>query len=181
MPTRSLASRFTFTPEPVGAVVIDSPSPPEVVLENLRDRGREWRPSAMPDSLKKAKVVGLKIKISGAEFEMRWLARSNPLYNPLCHGLVQPYGDGSRIRAGFRRDRKAFWMLMLPFASIALSFFIHRDFWYGVIGGAMLAYTALFLLTRRTPEPMRSALIEVIEKAARQRPRETRHPVPPLL
>jgi hypothetical protein len=181
MPSRSLASRFTLIPEPVGAVVIDSPSPPEVVLENLRERGREWRESAMPESVKKAKVVGLKLEITGAEFEMRWLARSNPLYNPLCYGIVQPYGQGSRIRAGFRVDQKAFWMLMLPFASIALSFFIHAEFWYGVLAGLFVIYTAFLLLTRRTPEPMRSALIEVIERVARQRPNKTRHTVPPLL
>jgi len=169
MPARSLASRFTLTPEPIGTVVIDSPSPPEVVLDNLRGRGREWRESAMPQSLKKAKVVGLKLEITGAEFEMRWLARSNPLYNPLCYGIVQPYGDGSRIRAGFRVDQKAFWMLMVPFAGIALGFFLNGDVWYGVIGGAMLIYTGFVLCTRRTPEPMRSALIELLQQVARQR------------
>ena len=96
MPTRSLARQFTFTPEPVGAVVIDSPSPPEVVLDNLRQHGREWRASAMPESLKKAKVVGLKLEVRGAEFEMRWLARSNPLYNPLCYGIAdRGYRKGS--------------------------------------------------------------------------------------
>jgi hypothetical protein len=180
MPARSLASPFTLTSEPVGAVVVDSPSPPEVVLENLRERGREWRESAMPESLKKAKVVGLKLEITGAEFEMRWLARSNPLYNPLCYGIVQPYGEGSRIRAGFRIDQKAFWMLMLPFASIALGFVINADFWKGAIAGLFVIYTAFLLLTRRTPEPMRSALIEVIEQVARQRPNKTRRTVPPL-
>lgn len=168
MPTRSLARRFTLTPEPMGAVVIDSPLPPDIVLDRLRKWKDEWRVSAMPESMRKSKIVGLKMKIDGAQFEMRWLSRSNPLYNPLCYGIVQPYGEGSRIRAGFRIDQKAFWMLMVPFGAIALSFFIHADYWYGAIGGAMLIYTAFLLVTRRTPEPMRSALVEVLEKVARQ-------------
>ena len=59
-------------------------------------------------------------------------------------------------------------MLVIPFAAIALSFFATFEFWYGFIGGMLVIYTAVFLFTRRTPEPMRSELIEVLEQAARQ-------------
>jgi hypothetical protein len=86
---------------PLGTIQIDSPFPPPDVLDNLRARGREWRESAVPEDLKKLTVRNLAVATNGSTFQMQWTGNVSPLYNPLCFGTVQPYGNGSRIRAGF--------------------------------------------------------------------------------
>jgi hypothetical protein len=91
----------------LGTIQIDSAFPPSDILGNLRARGREWRESAVPADLKKFTVRNLVVETDGPTFQMGWIGNISPLYNPLCFGTIQPYGTGSRIRAGFRQSGKA--------------------------------------------------------------------------
>jgi hypothetical protein len=143
--------------------LIDSPLPPAVVLENLRARGHQWRESSVPDDLRKLGIINLKVETKGAQFEMRW-GRSLLVYNPICFGIVQPYGDGSRIRAGFKLSMRAFLLVTVMVATAVLTLFSDRS----MMDWARFAYFAIivtFLVSRnRSAEPMRARLIEVLSE-----------------
>src|SRR6266704_175033 len=66
---RALSSRLFFRSQPLGTVLIDSPLPPAVVLDNLRARGRQWRESTVPDDLRKLGIINLEVDTRGAQFE----------------------------------------------------------------------------------------------------------------
>jgi len=163
--TQAVSSRLYFRTEPLGTVQIDSPHPPAVVLNNLRQRGREWRESAIPDDLRQVKAGNLGVEIDGSGFKLRWGA-ANPFYNPVCFGTVQPYGAGSRIRAGFKMDLKALQIFWLFGASALLAALVNG----GAFNWAMLAFMVILVITlwarRQTSEPMRTRLIEVLNASA---------------
>jgi hypothetical protein len=151
----------------LGTIQIDSPFPPSDVLENLRARGREWRESAVPQDLKEVKAQTLDVKIEGAQFEIRWVGVWNPFFNPLCFGTVQPYGDGSRIRAGFKLSPRGL-RLFGVYASLVIVTVLGPPSTFKWVFSASLAILLIFIaLRRRGPEPMRARLIENLAKAAR--------------
>ncbi len=166
MQTQALSSRLYSRSEPLGTISFDSPLQPAVVLENLRERGREWRESAIAEEFRKHKVGKLLVEIEGAGFQMRW-APFNPFYNPMCFGTVQPYRDGSRIRAGFKLYKRDFVFMGAAFSGAV--FPLLMGFWstfYVASFALMVILLSPMILKNRTSEPMRTRLIEVLEIAA---------------
>ena len=107
------------------------------------------------------------MEIEGSQFQLRWQGdATNPFHNPRCFGSVQAYGDGSRIRAGFKLFAKDFVMVGCGMGSAVLI----------LLGGrtvSSFAFAAIFLAIlismgarNRTAEPLRARLIEVLAKAA---------------
>jgi hypothetical protein len=154
---------------PLGTIQIDSPFPPPDVLDNLRARGREWRESAVPEDLKKLTVRNLAVATNGSTFQMQWTGNVSPLYNPLCFGTVQPYGNGSRIRAGFRLNRRAFIPIgYLPAMVIVSLIGGDRSTVIWVVVAIATVTVAFTLGWNRTSEPMRTRLVEVLTTAAQE-------------
>ena len=168
MQVQALSNRLFFRSQPLGTIWIDSPLRPAVVLENLRARGREWRESAVPEDLRKFKVQTLTVEIEGSQFQMRWLGSPNPFYNPRCFGTVQPYGDGSRVRAGFKLDPKDFRILGLTAAMVIIGVLGPHSTFNWVLFGAMAIFTIFIAARNRSAEPMRARLIEVLANAAKE-------------
>jgi hypothetical protein len=164
--TQALSSRLYFRSEPLGTISFDSPLQPAVVLENLCTRGREWRESAIAENLRKHKVGKLFVEIEGSQFEMRWGA-ANPFFNPTCFGTVQPYGEGSRIRAGFKLYKRDFVFMGAAFtgAVFPLVMGMWSTFYVGYFA-VMVILLSPMVLKNRTSEPMRTRLIEALESAA---------------
>ena len=164
MATSALSSRLYSRSEPIGTITIDSELQPADVIANLGSRG--WRESQIPEDLKKFKVTSLAVERKGLEFEMYWNGAISPFYNPVCFGIVQPYGNGSRIRAGFKLNSKMFRF----FAVVAFSALIfplpNPSLWELALSGLMLSTIAYPLLKNRTREPMRTRLIDVLTEAA---------------
>lgn len=148
--------------------MIDSPLPPPVVLENLRARGREWRESSVPEDLRKFKVQTLTVEIEGSQFRMRWFGGPNPFYNPWCFGTVQPYGEGSRIRAGFKLSAREFLVIGAIVALAVLRLLGRRSIVNWMLFGAMVMLAIFTWARNRSAEPMRARLIEVLANTARQ-------------
>jgi hypothetical protein len=155
-----------FKAEPIGAIVIDSPHPPSVVLENLRVRGKEWRASAIPEDLRKLKVGALHVEIDGSEFKIRW-GPANPLYNPMCFGTVQPYGEGSRIRGGFKLSLRDATPLALFGVATLLPLLLDWSIAHWAFFGFAIFMAAFVGLRYRSVEPMRSRLVDVLSEAAK--------------
>jgi hypothetical protein len=164
--TQALSNRLSFRSEPLGTISFDSPLQPPAVLENLRARGREWRATAIPEDLRKRKVGNLLVEIEGAGFQMRWTG-VNPFFNPTCFGTVQPYRDGSRIRAGFKLYKRDFVFIGAAFAGAVFPLLMGRwsTFYLGYFG-LMVIFLSAVVLKNRTSEPMRTRLVEVLEIAA---------------
>jgi hypothetical protein len=152
-----------------GKIWIDSSLPPAAVLENLRTRGREWRESAVPEDLRNFKVQTLGVEIKGSEFQMYWLGRISPFYNPLCFGTVEQTANGSRISAGFKLTRHEFIFMgaALGGAALPLLLGMWTTFYVGYFV-VMLILLAPMVMKNRTAEPMRTRLIEVLTNAAGQ-------------
>ena len=106
------------------------------------------------------------VETDGAQFEMRW-AGPNPFYNPMCFGTVQPYGDGSRIRAGFKISLRDLSTLGIFTAMVTLSL-VGRptSLFYRLLLGLAILMTILFWAKNRSSEPMRAHLIKVLSDAA---------------
>lgn len=154
---------------PLGTIQIDSPFPPPDVLENLRTRGREWRESAVPEDLKKFTVRNLAVATDGSTFQMQWAGNVSPLYNPLCFGTVQPYGNGSRIRAGFRLNRRALIAIgYLPAMVVVSLVGGDRSTVIWVLVAIAIVIVAFTFGWNRTSEPMRARLVEVLATAAQE-------------
>jgi hypothetical protein len=164
---QALSSRLFFRSQPLGTIWIDSPLRPAVVLENLRVRGKEWRESAVPEDLRKLKIGSLSVEIEGSQFQMRWLGDTNPFYNPLCFGTAQPYGDGSRIRAGFKLTTKDFLIVGCVAAMPVLGLLGRQSIFNWVLVGIMVMLLIYTAARNRSAEPMRTRLIEVLTNAAK--------------
>jgi len=152
-----------------GKIWIDSLLPPAAVLENLRARGRQWRQSAVPEDLRKFKVYSLGVETTGSEFQMYWLGRISPFYNPLCFGTVEQTANGSRISAGFKLSRREFIFIGAALGGAVLPLLL--GMWTTVYVGyfvVMLMLLAPMVMKNRTAEPMRARLIEVLANAAGQ-------------
>ncbi|MEO6210154.1 MAG: hypothetical protein ABIQ10_08535 [Gemmatimonadaceae bacterium] len=54
------------------ALRIESPLTPEVILEAIRDDGREWRESVIPADLRKNGVLKVDVRIRGSDVRMRY-------------------------------------------------------------------------------------------------------------
>ena len=152
-----------------GKIWIDSLLPPAAVLENLRARGRQWRQSAVPEDLRKFKVYSLGVETTGSEFQMYWLGRISPFYNPLCFGTVEQTANGSRISAGFKLTRHEFIFIGAALGGAVLPLLLGRwtTFYVGYFV-VMLILLAPMVMKNRTAEPMRARLIEVLANAAGQ-------------
>jgi Flp pilus assembly protein TadB len=171
--TQALNSRLFFRSQPLGTVWIDSPLQPAAVLDNLRNRGKEWRESAVPDDLKKLKVAVLALQIDGSQFQMHWLGASNPFFNPVCFGTVQPYGDGSLVRAGFKLSVRNLVLVGCFAATAILSILTWRSTVSWTLFGITAALLLFTLVRNRSAEPMRTRLVEVLSSAALQAPKQT--------
>ena len=108
------------------------------------------------------------VETEGSHFQMKWLGSANPFFNPACFGTVQPYGEGSRIRAGFQVSRKEVLLLALPLMQVGILLLGERTaFTWALV--ALLGVALLFIALRnRNAEPLRAQLIEVLSTAARQ-------------
>ena len=173
-----MSDRLYFRKEPIGTVTIESPLQPAEVIQNLKVRGKEWRESAVPPLLRKF-ASGLGVQINGSEFQTKWYG--NSVGSPVCFGIVQPYGDGSRIRAGFKLDPKEF--VFLPPVTLLAVIQALQDqvtFTWVLVGffGLLWLYAGISLVRRRSGEPMRSQLIEVLTTAAQHKPERTEVPFP---
>lgn len=144
---------------------MDSPLQPADVISNLR--GRSWRESQIPEDLKKFKVSSLVVESKGLGFEMYWNGLISPFYNPLCFGIVQPYGEGSRIRAGFKLNSKLFRFFGAAAFCALILLLGNPSVWEFALSALMLSTVAYPLLKNRTREPMRTRLIEALTEAAK--------------
>lgn len=144
------------------------------MIENIRVAGKEWRPSAVPEDLKKFHVQSLVVEISGHDFQISWAGAISPFYNPVCFGAVDWSPAGSRIRIGFglsKRDAAR----MLPYAFMAIfPLLINPTKVYWGLFGLMFFCLGGWALHNRAHEPMRSRLIDVVNKAARDTPKSVR-------
>ena len=152
---------------PLGTVTIDSPLPPSAVIENIRSRGKDPRESAIRDDLRQLKVTGLAVEIDGSQFEIRWVGNISPLYNPVCFGVVEPYGDGSRIRAGFKLQGRLLSFLYYIAAAAIVAVLISQLDRDWQIFTAIIAVLIFIAAINGRREPKRAALIEVLTTAAR--------------
>ena len=152
---------------PLGTVTIDSPLLPPAVIENIRARGKDWPESAIPDDLRKFKVRSLAVEIDGSQFEIRWVGNISPLYNPVCFGIVEPYGDGSRIRGGFKLQGRLLSFLYYVATAAIVAFLISQLDRDWQIFTAIIAVLLFIAAINGRREPKRAALIEVLTTAAR--------------
>ena len=169
MPAQALSSRLFFRAEPIGTITIDSLLRPVDVLGNLRERGWEWRESSIPDDLKKVKAGVMTVEIDGSQFEMQWGSAGNPFFNPVCFGIVQPYGDGSRIRAGFKLSKIQLRLFAIYTFMAEINLFGERTWVTWLLFGFMTVVLLYAAMRYRNAEPMRSRLIEALSKAAHAR------------
>jgi hypothetical protein len=168
MQTRSVTHRLSFKPATLDALTIESKLPPADVIENIRAAGREWRASAVPEDLRKFSVSGLGVEISGYDFVMHWGGNLSPLFNPACYGAVGWAPGGSRIRIGFGRNPTSLKLVALYALMGSMSVLMgtsRTSRWLGVM---MLVLVAVAILHNRNEEPMRSRLIDVVDRAAHE-------------
>jgi len=150
---------------PLGTITVDSPLKPEEVIAHLGRGG--WREGAIPEDLRKFKVTGLAVEKKGREFEMHWAGSISPLYNPVCFGIAQPLGDGSRLRAGFKLDRRSLRLFGLFTAMPIVSLMGRLDTFILILAALMFISVGSAMVRNRTSEPMRSRLIDVLTDAAK--------------
>jgi hypothetical protein len=163
-PSSPLSSRS----QPLDTISIDSPLTPAEVIEKLRVRGKEWRKSALPEDLREFRIEKLAVKTEGSEFEISWEGDTNPLYNPVSFGKLEPRGSGSQIKAAFKLNRRTITaFVVLPLAMVAIGVSLHPDTVSVVLSAFMLIAVSIMFVRKRTDEPMRTRLIEVLEAAAR--------------
>ena len=93
---------------------------------------------------------------------------ANSLYNPVCFGTVEPYGNGSRIRAGFKLDLRDIAAVGLLPAMTALALLGRRSTFNWVLFAISLILLVVLAVRNRGAEPMRARLIEVLSNAANQ-------------
>ena len=172
-----MSSPLYFRKEPIGTVTMDSALQPAELIRNIETRGKEWRESTVPLPLRKF-ASGLGVQINGVEFRMKW---SGSAGSPVCFGTVYPYGDGSRIRAGFKLDLKEYaFLLVVTFLAVFQALEDRLIFAWVLVGffGLLWLYTGISLVRRRSGEPMRTQLIEVLKTAAQHKPERTEVPFP---
>lgn len=166
--TQTLSSLFSLKSQPVQAISIDSPLAPANVIEKLRQRGREWRKSALPDDLKTFRIETLLVKIDGSDFEISWTGDVNPFYNPVVFGTVEARGNGSHIQAGFKLNRRRIVaFVILPLIMVLLGLSPHPTRIWLVLSALMVIAVSILFVRKRTDEPMRTRLIEVLNAAAK--------------
>ena len=156
---------------------MDSPLQPAEVIQNLETRGREWRESAVPKVLRKY-ASGLAVQTNGSQFRMKWYGAAA---NPVCVGIVQPHGDGSRIRAGFQLDPdENLYLFLVTLLGIFQVLQDRSAFTWVLLGffGLLWLHVGIALVRRRSGEPMRSQLIEVLTTAAQHKPELAHAPFP---
>jgi hypothetical protein len=146
---------------------IDSRVPPHEVIDSLCARGREWRESAVPAELRKLNITGIDVRTVDYQFELQWAGRGRPLYNPICFGTVQPYGDGSRIRAGFKIDPRDL-MPLLIFVPFGVLIALHPSLGTLASLAAPVVLFARRMGSRRDAAVMRLGLSEILAHAAQQ-------------
>jgi hypothetical protein len=158
------------SPLGVGEIEIASPFEPDVVLENLRARGREWRASAVPEDLRPYNVTNLTADVSGSEFALRWVGSASSFYSPVCFGVVERTSQGSSIKARFKRDLKAIKPILFLFPLAILQFASDRSAVTGLLVVAWVLILASMARGRNHKGPLCARLIDVLTTAARQKP-----------
>jgi hypothetical protein len=149
--------------------MIESPIPATDVIENLRARGKQWRPTAVPADLQRFKVESLVVAITDLDFEICWSGDISPFYNPVIFGEVEPTIHGSRIRAGFGISRRAIYLMTL-YAIMAILPLLDGGRLLTWILAALMAITlSIAAFHNRNDEPMRTRLVEVLATAATSR------------
>ncbi|MGH7603360.1 MAG: hypothetical protein ACRENK_05090 [Gemmatimonadaceae bacterium] len=168
MQTEAHTNLLTLRSQPIGAISIDSPLIAAEVIKNLRIRGKEWRPSVMPEDLRKLKISKLAVKTEGSDFEIRWVGDLNPFYNPVIFGRVESRGSGSRIEASFKLNRRNILVtVVLPLAMVVMGLAEDPNPVWLVFSALMIIIVSIIIVRKRTDEPMRARLIEVLNTAAR--------------
>jgi hypothetical protein len=158
-----------FRSEPLGTVTFDAALPPVGVIANLRAREREWRELYVPAELKKVGLTRLGVTVKASSFEMQWLGNISPLYNPVLFGVVQPYGEGSRIRAGFKLSKQGLSMLGIYTAMGVINLFGGLNWFRLALSWSMLGTVAGMAFWKTDAGPARAELIEVLQELARER------------
>ena len=153
-----------FRSEPLGTVTLDAALPPVGVIANLRAREREWRESYVPAELKKVGLTRLGVTVKASSFEMQWLGNISPLYNPVCFGVVQPYGEGSRIRAGFKLSRNSLILLGAYTAMGVINLFGGLNWFRLALSWSMLGTVAGMAFWKTDAGPARAELINVLQE-----------------
>lgn len=174
MQTQTLSSRLFFKPQALDALTIESPLAPTDVIENIRAAGKQWRPSAVPEDLKRFNVQRLSVEISGLDFEMHWAGSISPFYNPVCYGTVDSGPSGSRICIGFGLNKKHLRIIALYALAAIIPLTTDGDKIYWSLFGLMFIILGFWALHNRSKEPMRSRLIDVVRDAASRK-----SPAPP--
>jgi len=156
-------------------IEINSPLEPSEVLANLRERGREWRDSSVPEDLKKLRVGLLCITISDLKFDLRWSGNVSPFYNPVCSGTLEPTQNGTRITARFGRDLRTVMPYFLLVGILVVQVAIEPRPIPVLILAIFLIIFAFLAVGKSKVGPLRTRLIDVINTAAQ--PPVANHPI----
>jgi hypothetical protein len=151
------------------AIRLLSPLKSEQVLNNLKQRGREWRESVLPPDLRNAGVKNLSVETKGDGFTLQWVGGASVLYNPAFIGsVIDVAGGGSEISGHIGRKipqpLAIVVLVALPFQA-----FLTSSVLLGWTSAAVILWTLFHLLwtKRRGTEALEPNLLRVIEEAAR--------------
>jgi len=148
-------------------IEIISPLEPAEVLANLRERGKEWRESSVPEDLRKLKVGPLCITISDLKFDLRWSGNVSPFFNPVCSGTLEPTQNGTRITARFGRDLRTVMPYFLLVGILVVQVVAIEPRPIPVLVLAIFFIIFAFMAVGKSKVgPLRARLIDVITTAA---------------
>jgi hypothetical protein len=168
-----------------GWIVIPSPAPPEAVLAAIREDGREWRESVVPQELREELRYRVEVRVKGDRFRLALPSRLEGPENVTLHGTVSPAPDGgSIVRTRFGSSSPMFWLVIAGAGALTLAanlawglfllaaaaLFGGLDAWRGSRldeeSNAVAAYLA---------ERLRAAVLRVPAGAVREVPTERLH------
>lgn len=147
-------------------IAIISPLDPAEVLANLRQRGKEWRESSVPEDLRKLKVGPLCITISDLKFDLRWSGNVSPFHNPVCSGTLEPTQNGTRITAKFGRDLRTVMPYFLMVGILVVQVAIEPRPIPVILLAFFLIIFAFLAIGKSKVGALRTRLIDVITTAA---------------
>lgn len=126
---------------------LESPAPPEVVLESLRADFREWRESLIPEDLRKAGVFRIEGRVQGNRFDIHYSSASEARPEVELHGIVRA-GDrgGSQVVASTTGPK---WSIVLPLLIVAWGIWDSWTKWsFSVVLGVGLFFVAIDVFIR---------------------------------